>query len=136
MTTKVLGFDFGTKRIGIAFGQSITATASPITTVTAKNGTPNWHDIDTLIQTWQPDQLIVGLPLNMDGTEQTVTIQAKAFGKQLQQRYQLPLEFVDERLTSQAAKWEIVEKQDKKKDLKRIDTYAACLIVESWLSSH
>ena len=134
MTTKVLGFDFGMKRIGVASGQVITKTATPVAALPAKDGIPDWDAIQQLINQWQPDRLIVGLPLNMDGTEQTLTHCAKKFGHRLQQRYRLPVEFVDERLSSRAAKWEIVDIPGKKKDLKRIDTYAACLIVETWLN--
>ena len=133
---RILGFDFGEKRIGVAFGQSITGTASPVHTLHAKDGIPNWPDIKQLIDLWQPDQLVVGLPLNMDGTEQLLTQKARKFGNRLQQRYTLPVNFVDERLTSQEAKWEILDKQDKKKDLKQIDAYAACLIVESWFNAN
>ena len=136
MTTKVLGFDFGMKRIGIAAGQAITKTATPVTALNAKDGIPQWSEITQLIEHWQPDVLIVGLPLNMDGTEQPITQCARKFGNRLQQRYQLPVKFVDERLSSRAAKWEIVDTPGKKKNLKRIDTYAACLIVETWLGQH
>lgn len=134
MTTTVLGFDFGMKRIGVACGQSITQTAAPVTVLKARQGVPDWAQIQHLIDRWQPDALIVGLPLNMDGTEQPVTQAARRFGNRLQQHYKLPVEFVDERLSSRAAKWEIIDTPGKKKDLKRIDTYAACLIVETWLN--
>ncbi len=134
MSTQILGFDFGEKRIGIAFGQSITKTASPITTLKAKDGNPDWQLIEQLIKQWLPNLLIVGLPLNMDGTEQPITKKAKKFARRLQRRFQLPVEMMDERLTSKAVKWEIIDKHNKKKNLQRIDSYAACLIVESWLN--
>ena len=65
----VLGFDYGTKSIGIAIGQAITGSANPLMSIKAVDGIPNWDDIGKLIQEWQPDLVVVGLPLNMDGTE-------------------------------------------------------------------
>lgn len=73
----VMGFDFGTKSIGVAIGQEITGTARPLASFKAKDGIPDWSQIEKIIKEWQPDLVIVGLPLNMDGTEQLVTTQAK-----------------------------------------------------------
>jgi len=132
---KVLGFDFGTRRIGVATGQTITKTASPLSIIQAKDGIPNWDEIKKIIIEWRPDALIVGLPLNMDGTEQDITKLARKFGQRLHGRFGLEVIFIDERLSSKAAKWELLDDTEPKKpkDMKRIDAYAACLIVESWL---
>ena len=72
MTTSrtLLGFDFGMKNIGIAVGQELTRTANPLTAIKARDGIPDWELIARLLQEWQPALLVVGLPLNMDGTEQ------------------------------------------------------------------
>ena len=69
----LLGFDFGTKSIGVAVGQQLTGTARPLTALKAQEGTPDWNLIEKLLKEWQPDYVVVGLPLNMDGTEQPLT---------------------------------------------------------------
>ena len=80
MTRTLLGFDYGLKNIGVAVGQDLTQTANPLTVIKARDGIPNWDDIEALITEWQPKLLIVGLPLNMDGTEQQMTTAARKFG--------------------------------------------------------
>ena len=77
----LLGFDFGAKSIGVATGQMITATAQPLAAIKASNGIPNWNIVEKVINDWKPDLVIVGLPLNMDGTEQPVTQRAKKICK-------------------------------------------------------
>ena len=71
--TTVLGFDFGTKYIGVAVGQTITHLATPITSLRAVNGVPDWVMVKQLVDSWKPDLLLVGIPLHMDGTEQAMT---------------------------------------------------------------
>jgi len=68
MSGTLLAFDFGTKSIGVAVGQRITGTARPLTALKANDGTPDWNLIERLLKEWQPDEAVVGLPLNMDGT--------------------------------------------------------------------
>ncbi len=79
----ILGFDFGTKRIGVAVGQTVTHDATPLTTLAAKQGVPDWHAVKQLVDTWQPKALVVGIPLNMDGTEQRLTTLARGFANAL-----------------------------------------------------
>ena len=79
----IMGFDYGTKSIGVAIGQELTGTAQPLRAIKANDGIPNWDDIDKLLKEWQPDLLVVGLPLNMDGTEQEITVRARKFGNRL-----------------------------------------------------
>jgi putative Holliday junction resolvase len=131
----LLGFDFGTKRIGVAVGQDITRTVTPLTTLHCSNDAPDWEAISKLIQEWRPDILVVGLPLHLDGTTQVLTDRAQRFGNQLKGRYNLPVEMVDERLTSHEAETELATRKGKiaKAD---IDALAAALILQSWLDQH
>ena len=110
MTKTVLAFDFGTYSIGCAVGQSITGTAQGLPSFKAQDGIPNWDMIGKVIQEWKPDLLVVGLPLNMDGTEQPLTQRAKKFANRLNGRFNLPVELQDERLTTVEAKSEILRK--------------------------
>jgi putative Holliday junction resolvase len=93
----LLAFDFGLKRIGVAVGQTQTRSASRLTTVSVKREHPDWTAIAKLIEIWTPDALVVGLPLNMDGSEQEMTLRAKRFGRQLEGRFGLPVHLVSER---------------------------------------
>lgn len=99
---RVLAFDFGLKTIGVAMGQSITATASPLTSLPARNGKAEWSAIAALIKEWRVNQLIVGLPLNMDDTESDMSTAARRFGTELKRRFAIDVQMVDERLTSRA----------------------------------
>lgn len=129
----VLGFDFGTKRIGIAVGQTITKTARPLKTIETYAGEPNWEEIVKIIQHWQPDALLVGIPLNMDGTEQYLTELAKRFAKQLEEHSKLPVYGVDERLTTKDAREKIFSKGGFKALQKNpVDSVAAQIIIETW----
>lgn len=131
----VLGFDFGTKSIGVAVGQRITATASPLSAIKAKEGIPDWHIIAALIAEWQPERLIVGLPLNMDGTEQPLTQRARKFGQRLHGRYGLPVDFQDERLTSTAAREQLFTQGGfRQLEKGKVDSQAALLILEDYLN--
>lgn len=130
----LLGFDFGTKYIGIAVGQTITKSSRALTTVKAKEGVPAWDQVDVLIKNWRPDALIVGIPLNMDGTEQRLTQLARQFADLLRERYQLPVYEMDERLTTVEAKEQLFSQGGYKALQKdRIDSQAAQLILQSWL---
>ena len=135
MSQTLLGFDYGTKRIGVAVGQDITRTVTPLTTLHCVNENPDWLAIGKLIQEWNPDKLVVGLPLHLDGTSQTLTDKAQRFGNQLKGRYNLPVEMMDERLTSHEAETRLVTRKGKpvKAD---IDALAAALILQSWLDQH
>ena len=141
----LLGFDFGTKRIGIAIAQEITGTANPLVTVKAVKNKPDWESISKIIAEWQPDLLVVGLPLHMDGTEQDMTQAARRFSNQLNGRYQLPVALMDERLTSNEAESILSEQSGSRGSLFRdsmfpdkaqIDMISAQLILQSWLSLH
>ena len=138
----LLAFDFGTKRIGVAVGQELTRTATPLITLNISTNTIDWNAIDQLVTDWRPDAFVVGLPLNADGTEHEVTRAAKQFGNQLQARYNLSTYWVDERLTSAEAESMIAASRSgrKSKPLNRnktkaeVDKTAAKLILESWFN--
>lgn len=132
----LLAFDFGLKRIGVAIGQTVTKTARPLQTLAANDGVPNWQTLATLIKAWCPDTLIVGIPLNMNGTEQPLTQKARDFCKQLTEKSGLPVYQVDERLTTKAAR-ELLFAEGGFKALQggQVDQVAAKLILEHWLNS-
>ncbi len=130
----LMGFDFGTRSIGIATGQEITGTASPLTSIKANDGIPDWDQIEKILKEWQPDLLIVGLPLNMDGTEQEMTQRAKKFGQRLHGRFGFQVEFKDERLTTTDAKARLFERGGYRALGKsKVDAVSAQLILESWM---
>lgn len=131
-----LGFDYGSKRIGVAVGQDLTASASALTTIATHEQSPPWQAIEQLIQQWQPQAFVVGLPYNKDGSEHAVTRAARRFGQQLQERFQRPVYWVDERLTSSEAESILAQRNAKKKKgaaKADIDKLAAQLILQSWL---
>lgn len=131
----VMGFDFGTKRMGIAMGQRLTQQAKGIGCINAKEGKPNWEQLDALIKEWKPDAFVVGLPFNMDGSESDMSRRANKFSKRLHGRYGLPSYTIDERLTTFEAK-QIAKQQGHKGHYKSdpVDELAAQFILESWLA--
>ncbi len=137
MTRTLLGFDYGLKNIGVAVGQELTQTASPLTVIKAQDGIPNWDDIETLLTEWQPELLIVGLPLNMDGTEQKMTAAARKFGRRLNGRFQIAVEWQDERLSTFEALEQLgVRSKLQSKNRDDVDRISAQLILQSWLNEH
>lgn len=130
----VLGFDFGIKKIGVAVGQTITHSANPLTTLFAKNGEPPWDEIREIIQQWKPMALIVGRPLNMDGSTQPLTELAQHFANELKSRYGLPVHEIDERLSTVEARANVFE-EGGYRALKKgpVDSVAAKIILEDWL---
>lgn len=137
MGITVLAFDFGTKSIGCAVGQSITGTAQALPAFKAQDGIPNWSDIENCLKEWKPDVLVVGLPLNMDGTIQDLTLRAKKFANRLHGRFGITVELQDERLTTMEARSEIFERggfRSLKKN--KVDGISACLILESWFEGY
>lgn len=135
----VLAFDFGRKRIGVAVGQQLGATSQPLDTVAVIHNKPDWDHIGRLLGEWQPDRLLVGLPLNMDGSEHDLSRAARRFANQLQGRYRRPVELVDERLSSIEAE-AIVDESRRRGHVKQgqrkraIDPVAAELILRTWLA--
>lgn len=131
----ILGFDFGLKNIGVAVGQELTGSANPLTVIKARDGIPNWDEIQQLIQEWQPQLLIVGLPLNMDGTEQEMTAAARRFGNRLNGRFQIHVEWQDERLSTYEALDQLgIHDKMQAKQRSDVDRISAQLILQSWLN--
>lgn len=132
----VIGFDFGTQSIGVAIGNPITGSATPLSALKARDGVPNWDILEQVIKEWQPQRLIVGLPLNMDGSEQPITQRARKFGNRLHGRFGLPVDFQDERLTTVDARADLFEHGGYKALQKgAIDSGSAVVIIESWYAA-
>lgn len=130
----LLGFDFGPRKIGLAVGQLITRSATPLTTLRSRNQQPDWAGITALITDWQPTGLVVGLPFNMDDTEVAWAPQVHRFSRQLQGRYRLPVYLVDERLTSLEARQQLSARSGRHAPSREaVDALAAALILETWL---
>jgi putative Holliday junction resolvase len=140
----ILAFDYGTRRIGVASGDTLTGTARALTTLESKNtgldlksGIP-WPAIDKLMREYQPAQLVVGLPWNMDGTPTLLTDASRAFGAELQTRYHKPVALVDERLSSREAESQLREARATGIKKRRnthadVDMIAAKILLEQWL---
>ena len=133
MGITALAFDFGTKSIGCAVGQSITGTAQALPALKAQDGIPTWDAIEKCLKEWKPDVVVVGLPLNMDGTEQELTLRARKFANRLQGRFGVNVQLQDERLTTTEARSEIFDRGGFRALKKgKVDGISACLILESW----
>ncbi len=140
-TNRILSFDFGLKRIGVATGNRQTKTAQALSTLPASNGQPDWHVLDKILQQWKPTLLVVGLPLAMDGSESIMSSAARKFGAKLSEHTGLTVNFVDERLTSVTADRilrESVEpgKKMTKKRAGAIDNLAAQLILQTYFDDN
>jgi len=127
----LMGFDFGTRKIGVAVGQTVTGTANALETLLPVKNRPDWERIEQLIAEWKPDALVVGLPLNLDDTATDATDGALRFSRQLEGRYHLPVHLADERFTSTEARTRLGTPP---REIERYDAIAAKLILETWLS--
>ncbi|MEM7612887.1 MAG: Holliday junction resolvase RuvX [Pseudomonadota bacterium] len=133
----LIAFDFGNRRIGVAVGQTLTASARELTTLQSVDGEPDWAEIDSIIDDWGPDLLLVGLPVNDDGTESTQCEAARDFAAALGE-YGLPVQLIDEHLTSNEAARRLADDRRQGKRRRRvqkgdIDALSAVLIAEQWL---
>ncbi len=129
-STILLGFDYGRKRIGVAVGQQLTQSATPLMTLQARNGEPDWTVVTSLIKEWNPEALVVGIPYHMDGMKQDMSKWALRFCRQLEGRYHLPVYKAEERLTSYQAESCMDMKSRKRGDT---DPLAAQIILQDWL---
>jgi len=122
----LLCFDFGSKRIGVAVGQTVTGTASPLLTITSHNNKPDWEKIQEVITDWRPEAVIVGIPLTMHGTTQVMTEAAERFARRIEGRFHVPVYRMDERLST-------FEARERAGDDADLDAVAAQAILESWM---
>ncbi|NLC20360.1 MAG: Holliday junction resolvase RuvX [Halomonadaceae bacterium] len=134
----ILAFDFGTRRIGVAVGNALLASARQLEPLPARDGIPDWNVVTRLVEEWQPDLFVVGLPLNMDGSESEMSTRARKFGKRLFGRYGKPCEMFDERGSTREAKAIAHEKgllrARKSYRDDGVDGIAAVLILEGWFA--
>ena len=131
----LLGFDYGEARLGVAVGYTATGMTHPLVTLKVKNDQPDWQQVEKLIEEWNPGSLIVGLPLNMDGSANEMTAKARKFGNRLNGRYNLPIHMVDERLTTRIASEALAETGlASRKHKAVIDQLAAQHILQTYLS--
>ena len=121
----VMAFDYGTRRIGVAVGNSMTKLGQPVKTISEPNTEVRFKAIEALILEWQPQRLVVGLPCHPDGAEYEMSQKARRFGNQLHGRFQLPVDWVDERYTSA-----VLEGDPDMRD--NLDAQSAALIVEQY----
>ncbi|EED36681.1 conserved hypothetical protein TIGR00250 [Luminiphilus syltensis NOR5-1B] len=133
----VMGFDYGLRQIGVAIGNTLLGQGKPLAIVTARDGKPDWSQIERLIGEWQPDHLVVGKPLNMDGSDSEMGARAAKFSRQLNGRFAKPVDLVDERLTSREAKSQSRDRgHNGNYTTDPIDDEAAALILNTWFELH
>jgi putative Holliday junction resolvase len=129
----VLAFDFGTRRIGVAVGNTLTRTAHPLQTIDAANADVRSASIAALIDEWRPQRLVVGLPVHADGTEHAMTARARAFAHDLERRFALPVALADERYTSALARHALsTSGRGGRADRGLRDQVAAQMILQAW----
>ena len=128
---QIVSFDFGTKKIGVAVGQTETGTSSPLEIIFNKNNTINWVGIESVLNEWKPKLILVGKPLNMDGSDSDIMVKVNIFFKKLEKISKVPCEYVDERLTSFEARQNL---SDLKTDL--IDAHAAKILIDHWFNKN
>lgn len=130
-----MGFDYGLRQIGVAVGNALLGTTRPLSILRARDGVPDWDAVNALLVEWQPDLLVVGNPLNMDGSDSELSLRAGKFARRLQGRFGVPVELVDERLSSFEAK-QLSREQGHRGDYHRepVDSLAAELILRTWLA--
>ena len=123
----VMGFDYGTRRIGIAIGNTLSCTAQALVVVARDNEDARFAEIESLLKEWTPNLLVVGVPTHPDGAEHEMTTKAKRFGNQLSGRFKLPVEWVDERYSSV-----VLECDPEMRD--NLDAHSATLLLEQYFA--
>lgn len=136
----VLGFDYGLKRTGVAIANTVTGLATPLCTLMSINTKPDWSRISQLIEEWRPERLVVGIPYLLDGKSSEMTAKTEKFCRQLEGRYGLPVDTINEQLTSLEAEQRLKQSRQagRKKKINKveIDQLAAAIILESWILQH
>ncbi len=135
--TTVIAFDFGLKRTGVAIGNTLTGSATPECTLLSKDEKPDWDGISKLIDDWKPSQLVVGLPIELDGSENPLKKRIDRFCNQLNGRYNLPVDQENEQYTSieAAERLKLLRQSGRKKKVNKeeVDKIAASIILENWM---
>ena len=129
--TLLMAFDFGLARIGVAFGNALSQTTQPIACIEAEAESARFAQIETLIATWQPNALVVGLPFHADGSPHALTLRCQRFARQLEGRFALPCLLVDERYTSVVAE-QVLSAHQARRNKGAIDMGSACLILQQY----
>ena len=124
---QIVAFDFGEKKIGVAVGQTSTYTSSPLQVIFNNHDKVNWNEISVLLEEWKPELILVGKPLNMDGTDSEIMKKVDAFYKKLESLYDAKFEYVDERLTTFEAR-DIL----KENNVETVDANAAKILIDNW----
>ena len=136
LTGNILSFDFGEKRVGVAIGNTITNNIHPLETIETSKKIERYIKIESLLETWKPIQLIVGYPLNDDGSKSRMSSLAKKFGEKLKNKFNIPVHFVDERFSSSEAELRLKALEKNLKKRKHIiDQVAAMIILDSYFES-
>ena len=128
-TLTMMSFDYGTRRVGVAVGNSMIQAGQALKTIVAPSSDVLFQEIGKLLKEWQPDQLVVGRPVYPDGTPHEMTAKAIRFGNQLHGRFYLPVHWVDERYTSA-----VLEGSSEMHD--NLDAHSAALILEQYFAEH
>lgn len=128
----VLAFDFGTRRIGVAIGNTIVRVARPLATIDAQASDARFAAVGALIAEWQPDQIVVGIPVHANGAEHAMTARARRFARQLAGRFRLPVAEADERHTTQDAQASLEQGGGGRASRARRDEIAAQIILQAW----
>ena len=127
---QILAFDFGTKKIGVAVGQTSTFTSSPLQVISSKDNKVNWNEIIILLDEWKPELIIVGKPLNMDGTDSEIMKEVDKFFLKLKDIYDAKYEYIDEMLTTFEAR-QILEDRNS-----LVDASAAKILIDNWFEQN
>ena len=128
---QIVAFDFGEKKIGVAVGQTSTYTSSPLQVIFNNHDKVNWNEIRILLEEWRPELILVGKPLNMDGTDSDMMKKVDAFYKKLESLYDAKFEYVDERLTTFEAR-DIL----KENNVETVDANAAKILIDNWFNKN
>jgi putative holliday junction resolvase len=135
----VLSFDFGQRRIGVACGDTVSRSASPLEALSAGKDGPRWEQVGKMMRDWQPDLAVVGLPYNVDGSDSDMTSAARSFAAELKRRFLLDVALVDERYSSREAEARLKSARESGERRRRVapgdvDAEAACVILERWFT--
>ena len=135
---RILGIDFGQKRVGLAISDALGLTANPLSVFERKSSIEDMRYIQNIVESQQVSKIVIGLPLNMDGTPGMLTGEVENFAKKLAENLKIPVEFIDERLTTMQAERMLVEEADmsREKRKKVRDKIAASMILRTYLELH